>query len=327
MKTSIICGLLALFLVGCCGWPCNWPDPPQPPGTRITKVYAVHVDYNMFKEIQEGEMDLFEAAQQWHQDRALSIHFAAGDKCIEILTAEEYEKMRAERKDPERTDEQKKLDEEYDAKVQPLVHKDLRIHFIEEKGLFIMTGNGRLTFGDTIIDVTDKHLWLTALKEKDEDDDDPEEIIKVAVVSDWNYDIMTSARQPADIETERPAASKPTEEEERRVREENEDIDETINLRLKESKRDKYYDNTFDNTTPRAMEVLELIDVHITERFPSAQVRKFRPEIFSRIIDLTVTPEGKWWEGVGLYPHPRKCELKEKEEIQEEAPAETAPEE
>ena len=182
-----------------------------------------------------------------------------------------------------------------------------------------MTGTGRLTFGDTIIDVTDKHLWLTALKEKDDDDDDPEEIIKVAVVSDWKA--ADRAADGSALEAKPAAAPRvieePTDEEEKRAREENEEIDENIHFYPEDSR--------FDNTTPRAMEVLALIDVHITERFPSAQVRQFRREIFSRIIDLTVTPEGKWWEGVGLYPHPRKCELKEKEEAQEEAPAEATP--
>ena len=318
MKTTIICGFLALFLVGCCGWPCNWPDPPQPPGTRIVKVYAVHVDADVFDQIEKGEMSLFDAAKIWHKNRSLTIHFAAGEKCIESLSAEECEKIEAEKEGREQTKEEKKRDEERAEKVQTLIYSGLKIHFIEEKGLFIMTGTGRLTFGDTIVDVTDKHLWLTALEEKDEDDDDEEEIIKVAVVSNWKPEHLTANGEILEAKPilEERAETKPTEEEDEKARDENEEIDETINLYPEDSK--------FDNTTPRAMEVLAVINAHITKRFPSAQVREFRPEIYSRIIDLTVTPEGKWWEGVGFYPHPKKCEL---EEEKTEAPAKNEVEE
>ena len=42
----------------------------------------------------------------------------------------------------------------------------------------------------------------------------------------------------------------------------------------------------------------------ISKRYPLAQSRHFRPEISRKIVDITVNPRNKWWEGVGTYPGP-----------------------
>ena len=246
-KAILASAVLLLLAAGCCGWPCNWSDPPQPPGTRTVQVYGVLVDEETFAKIANNEMELNEAAQLWHKKRSMTIYFAGAESAAD------------------------------------LVFEELAVHFIDKCGLFVMTGTGRISFGQTVINIIDGKIILQAL------DEEGEVVSMTLVKSYWPCEGSNDVEmESVEVSHEAPTELEAESDEAEAAGDENHALTSPVDDSLDNMRCSKEWD-------------YELLRLVITRRIPLAALCDYNPEAARGIHDLTVRPDGTWWEGVGFY--------------------------
>jgi len=303
-KTILASAVLLLLAAGCCGWPCNWSDPPQPPGTRTVQVYGVLVDeetfakiageeftlhsggrdalgefmryemdpeplvvedadgdgefdvgddYVLFSVVDDGGMKLNEAAQLWHKKRSTTIYFDGAESAAD------------------------------------LEFTGLSVHFIDNCGIFVMTGTGRITFGQTVINIIGGKIILQAL------DEDGEVVSTTLVTSYWpcegSNDVETESVEESHEAPEVPAEREAEADEAEAAEGENHALTSPVDDSL----------DSQDNMRCSKEWDYELLRLVITRRILLAALRDYKPKVIRGVHDLTVRPDGTWWEGVGFY--------------------------
>jgi hypothetical protein len=192
----------------------------------------VYVEQDTLDEISIGRLNLYDASQVWHRNNSMTVYFS-GAKCPSDL----------------------------------LFSEGLKIHFVEECGLFVMTGTGGITFDKTIIEFRGDAVILKTTN------DCGHKVVSKTLMLNWRPDGKEDGFENKPIVLEGGEAV---------VAPAREDV----------------------VIFPASHEYLhcDLQRVLITGRvFWHRHCEKIvRP--YRKISDLTMRPDGTWWEGVAFYP-------------------------
>jgi hypothetical protein len=198
-------------------------------------------------------MELNEAAQLWHKHPSTTIYFADAESAAD------------------------------------LVFEELDVHFIDKCGLFVMTGTGRITFGQTVIDIIGGKIILQAL------DEDGEVVSMTLVTSYWpcerSNDVETESVEVSHEAPEVLAGREAEADEAEAAEGENHALTSPVDDNL---------DSQYNMRCSKEWDY-ELLRLLITRRISLAALCDYKPEVARGIRDLTVRPDGTWWEGVGFY--------------------------